>query len=691
MAQNKRTKSTIKWIDTIIDYLIYASLILIPLVFLPFVSSVFTTPKLYLFRVITLLIVFLWALKFIFNKEAKIRKTSFVWFLLAYALVCVVTTIFSVSIPGSIIGTYGRFIGLATMLNLLLWVYIIIATMSDKEKIRKAMWVSIITALFVVIYGLVQYFDLLVLFNWSQNPSERMFSTIGHSNHVAAYLGMNLMLLIGICVSTPFSWRKIFLYLVGFVFFVAIIFTASRAGILATITVLLIWAVYTLKIKGARKYFMKTGKVFLFLFMVLFLAGVLFQGHLKQLEIVERTKENIEFFKEGNIPDRVSWWASSIEMIRDKPFLGHGLSTYRDVYNQYRRADYRLPGNAQDKITPESAHMEYLTIWAQQGTLGILVYLLMIVAIFYYTIRYIRKEDNFNNKMVAFSLFGAVMVYLIQVLLSFGVVTTLFLFYTVIGLLIAFIERGDLSWSKSLGASVGKAVRKTDLGENVLGTKGNVLSAKQKYFDFKINFILRLIVSIIIFVLVSVGFVYTLCFLAADYHNKQAVFLTARNKYRESMQSYEKSLYYMPYIAKYYEDFADFTFNLGLKMPESSQNVYMHDAIELYEKAITITPTTPHMHANKGLVFSRLSALNSGNEMWELYRDDALESMQRAIELSKNTPVYHYKYARQLIFFGKIGKAVEELHKVIKIRPDYQDAHELIRLHSQAIGNAAGD
>lgn len=697
MPKEKRIESIIRWLDTTIEYLIYASLVLVPLIFLPFVSSVFTTPKLYVFRVITLVIVFLWAMKFIFKKETKIRKTPFVFFLSAYAVVCVVTTFFSVSIASSVIGTYGRFIGLATILNLLLWVYIVIAVMSDKSKIRKAMWASVITALFVVVYGLLQYFDLLTLFNWSQNPSERMFSTIGHSNHVAAYLGMNLMLLIGICVSTPFSWRKIFLHLVGFVFFVAIILTASRAGIFATVAVLLIWGIYALKIKGARKYFMKKGKVFLFLFMVLFLAGVLFQGHLKQLEIVERTKENIEFFKEGNIPDRLSWWASSIEMIKDKPFIGHGLSTYRDVYNQYRRADYNLPGNAQDYITPESAHMEYLTIWIQQGTLGILVYIMMLVAVFYYAVRYLKKEDDYNNKVIAFSLLSALMVYLFQALLSFGVITTLFLFYTIMGILIAYIEREDLKWSKSSGSSAKKSVKGGSVKDGSVkanAVKTGFLSAvffssKQKYFDFKINFVLRVIVSIILIILVSVGCIYTLCFLASDYHNKQADIFASVRKYRESVQSYEKSVYYMPFVSEYYEDFADFTFNLGLKMPEASQAVYMSDSIDFYDRAIKLAPTIPHLHANRGLVASRLAALSIDNEKRDFYREEALKSMQRAVELSKNTPIYHYKYAKQLIFFDEIGKAVEQLHKVIKIRPDYQDTQELIRLHSQAIGSAA--
>jgi O-antigen ligase len=650
----KHIKEITNWFEKAVEYLVYASLVLVPLVFLPFVNSVFTTPKLYIFRIITLLIVFLWTLKFVFKKENSLRKTVFGWFLLAYALISIITTIFSVNIYSSIIGTYGRFIGLITVLNLIFWAYIVIAAMRDRAKIKKAMWASVITAFFVAIYGICQYFGFFAdIFNWSQDPTLRMFSTIGHSNHVAAYLGMNLMLLIGICSTAKFSWRKIFLYVTGFLFFFAIVFTASRGGIAATVIALIIWAVFVLKEKGLRNYFKKYGKVILFMIAVFFLAVIVFRQPLADLKIVERTQSTIEFIQKGNVPDRVSWWMSSFEMIKDKPFIGHGLSAYRDIYNQYRRADYRLPENAQDNITPQSAHNEYLTIWSQQGTLGLLIYLSMIGFVVYRALKFVKNEKDVNSRVTAFALFTAVIVYLLQVFLSFGVISTLFLFYTLLGLLIAFVEN----------------------------------EKKNRYARFKLPLILRGIIAAFLIVLISVGCVFTLRFLAADYHYKIAKGYFAAADYKQSIEEYENAEYYMPYIAEYYEGHADFVFNLGIKMPESSQEVYMLDALSLYYKAKEITPTIPYLNANIALTASRLAVLNEGTEKEELYQKYTLDHIENAVKYSRNNPLYHYKYGKYLLFFDKPEEAYTQFEKVLELRLDYKDTNELINQAQNFIGD----
>src|SRR5690606_4640907 len=109
----------------------------------------------------------------------------------------------------------------------------------------------------------------------------------------------------------------------------------------------------------------KTGlkKLFLPLFLIVAIAIAaiaVFGKDLEKLPIIDRTVATITAARDGIVPDRVSWWMSSLDMIAERPLLGFGLSTYRDVYNQFRRTDYRTLENngMQDIITPETAHNE---------------------------------------------------------------------------------------------------------------------------------------------------------------------------------------------------------------------------------------------------------------------------------------------------------------------------------------------
>ncbi|MBU1446161.1 O-antigen ligase family protein, partial [Patescibacteria group bacterium] len=370
---SQKQKKYIKWADKTLQWVLYLSVVMIPLVFLPYLNSIFAFPKLYVFRMMTIIVIGIWGARLFIYKNIHFRFTKFFWFAIAYAIICGLNTIYTVNLWTGLFGTYGRFIGLLTVLNLIFWMYILINELNTREKIIKLLWYSVITAFFIGLYGIFQHFGFSFGdYSWTQDATLRMFSTVGHSNHVAAYLGMNVMIAIGLFAARKFDWYKIALSCMMFFMLIAVIFTASRGGILAIMASAVLWFILSLKQKRFVNTLKTYGKAALFVFAVLILFIAVFREPLKNLEIVQRTEYTIESISQGNFPDRISWWFSSIEMIKDQPIFGHGLSVYRDIYNQYRRTDYRIEEDKQDHITPESAHMEYFTILAQQGILGLL-------------------------------------------------------------------------------------------------------------------------------------------------------------------------------------------------------------------------------------------------------------------------------------------------------------------------------
>jgi len=631
-----------KKLTKIIEWLVYASVVLVPIIFMPQLNSVFGAPKLYIFRIITLIIILLWAIKCLFDDKLKVRFSKFFWFVIAYGVVSIINTFVTVNIYTGLFGTYGRFLGIFTVLNLLFWIYIVFSFINTREKIVKLMWVSVCTAFLVALYGLLQYFDVFVNFiPWTMDPQERLFATIGHSNHTAAYLGMNLMLLLGLIFNEDKQKLKTALWIGFALLALTLILTASRGGVFAVLIAGIFWLVFILKQKKLKK---KTYKYTIAGLILVAIMGILLSGPISRLGVVERTVSTVTFMQQGNIPDRISWWLSSFEMIGDKPFLGHGLSSYKDIYNQYRRTDYRLPDDAQDHITPETAHNEYLNIAATQGLLGFAAYAAMIIMLFVYAFKYLKKADR-KDKIYEYGLITAAIVYLIQVSISFGTIVTLFLFFTIAGSLIGYTLQN----------------RKAEY------IKSNI------YLKFIIIFAaLSVCIGLLVFSFNS---------LRADYHFKQATHFASQGDLEKTIENYELAQKLMPYIPEYFEGHADFLFEFAIRLPEEMQKTFLIDAAKKYEEAHILISGYPNILANMALVHSRLADIYKNNEAQSTQHEASAKGfMLHANELSKNNPLYKYKTAQMFEFFAEYGSAYDYYLDTLKIRDPYKDTAEKIQL-----------
>jgi len=636
-----KTKITAK-LTTIIEWLIYASVVIVPIIFLPQVNSVFAAPKLYVFRVITLLIILLWGVKCLFDEKMKVRFSKFFWFVIGYAGISIINTFVTVNLYTSLFGTYGRFLGIFTIINLLFWIYIVFSFINTREKIINLMWVSVGTAFLVAVYGLLQYFDLFVNFiPWTMDPMDRVFSTIGHSNHTAAYLGMNIMLLLALLLNETKRKWKIVLWVGLAILLLTLILTASRGGVFAVIIAGIMWLVFILKSKKLSK---KTFKFTIIGLLIAAVIGVLLSGPISKIGVVERTTSTVTFVLQGNMPDRVSWWLSSFEMIGDAPVFGHGLSTFKNVYNKYRRLDYRVPEDLQDNITPETAHNEYLNIAATQGIIGFLLYAAMIVSLIIYSRRALKKVEN-KDKIYILGLLTAIIVFLIQVFISFGTVMTLFFFYTLTGLLISYVEID-----------------------------------KKIYEEKSMLFLKAVAILAALAVFVFYGF-FTFNSLRADYYFKQAEHFASQGNLEKTIVNFELAEEIMPNVVEYYEGHADFLFEFGIRMPSEMQETFLIDAADKYEQANIMISNYPNILANMALVHSRLAEIYKDNEPKRIEHVGTAQGfMLHAKEIAKNNPLYVYKAAQMFEYFDEYGQAYDFYVEVLEIRDPYKDTAERIQL-----------
>jgi len=104
---------------------------------------------------------------------------------------------------------------------------------------------------------------------------------------------------------------------------------------------------------------------------------------------------------------RFSIWIESLEMIKDKPFFGHGINTFMNIFQGYR-------GDMQ--IGPTYAHNCFIQLAAETGITGLLCFLVIIGAIFHHSLGKINlnSSDGRNLSALIIGLLSGILGFLIH-------------------------------------------------------------------------------------------------------------------------------------------------------------------------------------------------------------------------------------------------------------------------------------
>jgi putative inorganic carbon (hco3(-)) transporter len=631
-----------KWYDKGIKYLLYSLVVVVPIVFTPLFHTAFSAPKLLSLRIITLLIFALIGFKFFVEEKISYRRSRFNLLLLCYGFVSILTTIFSIAIYSSLIGAAGRFLGIMTVLNLLILPAFIWNFLEDKEELKKLLKISVITSSFLAIYGILQYFGIWQEgFNWNQDPQERVFGTIGHGNHFGAYLGMNAVLGVFIFPAFKKNRYKIAIACGLILQFITLFLTASRGAMLGTVIGLLI-CIINIVITRARQGKLNITKWIIpsLITIVIIFSGIfIFQDNFKQIPLIERSIATVSGIQQGQIPDRLSWWYSSLEMIKDRPLLGFGLSTFRDVYNQYRRLDYVTleEGDMETQITPEAAHNEYLNIGATQGLLGLFSFLAIIIFVLWKLDMATYDKKKHDEFYTLIGVKGALVVFLVQIIISFGVVATLVPFYILLGVAVGLVEP----------------------------------NSRDKTFKFK--GVPKYITTVILIIVISAGTFCSFRGASADINYKQGLIAASEGNLETAIAHFETMVSNRQRQYAYHQAFADFAINTSYPISAlKTKEYFLNIAVTQYKEAIRLNPHHPSTHYNLGVALFQLYALTGT----EKFYTDGVEYLEASIQKSPNNPLYPYQVGKAYLTLDRPDSkenAKEAFNRALQIRSPYRD------------------
>lgn len=251
----------------------------------------------------------------------------------------------------------------------------------EKKNIKKFVWLYCSTLLIVIFYTLFQHAQN----SWTQKAAHWVMIPF-YNDHTAyaAVLALFIPPMIAFMRDRYSSFRERFLAgFMSIMLIIAIILSYTRAAWLSLIVTLIVYFIYSFRIKFYNVLLIGAGLVTLFM---IFSSDIFmkleknrqdsatdFNKHIKSISNISTDASNLE---------RINRWNSALRMWKQKPFLGWGPGTYQFNYAPFQKSSETtiISTNAGDS---GNAHSEFIGPLSEEGVFGMLAMVLIVITVIY--------------------------------------------------------------------------------------------------------------------------------------------------------------------------------------------------------------------------------------------------------------------------------------------------------------------
>lgn len=386
-----------KGIDYIISASIYLIFFLSPLFFTGLAAQGLGFEKMILFYFLALVGLVAWVTKGVISGELPLKRTPLDIPIIATLVIFAVSTLLSISVKDSVIGSYGSSSkGLAAVIIFTLFYYLVVNNINAK-KIKTLFWLTITSASLIIIYALLQLKGWYLLpFDFSKNIS---FNPLGSLSALTTFIVITLPLLIvaitQIKVILPnanlklLTVAKAFLGLVSVCAMVVLTllsgFTFWPIAIVGSVIVLMFFLAKIIK-TNSNNLLIPLG-MFLLLIILLVLGNFNFV--------------NLNLPAEVSLSRGASWDIAKASL-RENPIFGSGPSTFYYSFSKFKSIDFNSSPLWNVRFDSSSgALFEFLATVGVLGIISISVLILISLSVIFLTI--IKTEDKeINSILLAF-------------------------------------------------------------------------------------------------------------------------------------------------------------------------------------------------------------------------------------------------------------------------------------------------
>lgn len=326
-------------------------------------------------------------LKLCYDKNFKFTKTNLDVFIVLFALVMLVSSIFS----------FARFSSIKIFMVYLVFMagyFVFTNALTDKKRLYVFLTLSVISAFFVALYGIYQYiFGFAEGTTWIDTAmfsdiQTRVVSTFENPNVLGEFLLLMIPITAAFVWNAPRGYNRFINFIALGVLCLCMIFTYSRGNWLGLIAAIIIYMSFY------DRKFIWFGIILAFMSPLILPESIINRF----LSIGDTTDTSTSY--------RVYIWFGTIKMLKDYWLSGIGLGS--DAFNAI------YPRYAYNSIVAPHSHNLYLQIIAENGILGIVVFLAMIVTYFKDTISAINKKKKSFLKAVCVALMSGLTGYFVQ-------------------------------------------------------------------------------------------------------------------------------------------------------------------------------------------------------------------------------------------------------------------------------------
>lgn len=701
------------WCNRLIKTGFYLLFGLVPLLLTPWNYELFEYNKMMAVYAITALVITAWLVKMIKQGELRIARTPLdipIWLFTASQLV---STLFSIDPHVSWFGYYSRFNGgMFSIISYVLLYYALVSNAAlfskstalrdtqnidtksakSKQKLKPAaptittisvlLKAGLATAVLVAFYGVLERLGIDKHL-WVQDVQNRVFSTLGQPNWLAAYLtalvpvawafGLNRVTIQQHNKVTHKAWLSVGLYgMLTLLFFLVLLFTRSRSGLFGFVVVdAVFWGLIFLTTPGIKTFrdlkvvpIIKPIAILHVLFaLIVGINGTGFAGLDRYITFNgwRDTFNKVTIQKNDKAPNTATpsaaasgpalevggtesgvirkyvWqaavhaWSSTVKT----QLIGTGTETFAFAFYQFRPVAHNL--TSEWDFLYNKAHNEYLNYLATTGLFGLGSYLLLLGSFIGWFIVKIRRSWDLTRELLPMhaALFAGWVSILVTNFFGFSVVLLQLFLFLFPAIIIA-----------SEPENVRSAVRPVRL---------------PAWLRWIVVFFGLLLIARI------ASFWYADTLYARGYRLiRSGMFGAAIPAFTGAVSLNYNEPSYHDELGSAYATLAVAAFE-GSNATQAAQLATL--AVGESIKAITTSPNNVNFYKTRTKVYYTLSALDP------TFNAKAVEALQYALTLSPNDPKIYYNLAILLGRGGDSEQAIQYLQKAKTLKPNYRDAY----------------
>ena len=646
----------LKFSNKAIPWCFYLLFFFTPLVLTPYNYELFEFNKMVFVYFMATFVVFFWGMKMLLSQKLFFRRTPFDIPIALFFLSQLLSTLFSIDLHTSLWGYYSRFHGgLFSTISYLVLYYALVSNLNKKE-IQKVLSFLFSGALIVSLYGILEHFGIDAKY-WVQDVKDRVFSTLGQPNWLAAYLLALIPLTWAKGMMAKNSKEKILYYTLNFIFSLCLFYTRSRSGLLALGTAFVVfWGGYLLVNKAIKGLFI--SKIFIFgliIFVLALFVGTPWNPSVTKWQIsngkfqikpsppvVQKPIDpSINISESSDIREVV--WKGAIGIWKHYPIFGSGVETFAYSYYQFRPREHN--DLSEWDFLYNKAHNEYLNFAATTGTVGLGSYLLLIAWLIVWSLRNISKSN------ISLALLAGYASILVTNFFGFSVVIIglFFFLFQAISYLLVFEEKKETV----------------------------ILAKKMPQTSILLSSLLFALSVYLLYTFSSLWYADTL-YATGEKENTSG-------DYSKAFVALQKAIQIRSGEPIYHDEISLSAANLAVMAWDEKEATFSSQLAEVAVNeskiALKTSPYNLSYWKDQTKVFYSLATINKS------YNQQALGSLLQATELAPTDAKIRYNLGLIYYQLGQEEQAIKTVEEAITLKPNYEAARYALALFYEGKGD----